>query len=228
METKSTMNYEWFKFWRGNRVVLPKVAEKLKRSILMMDLTPARPILVNKSGYIIDGQHRFVVCQELQMPIYYTVVDIPDNQIDEYIRILNTTQKNWGMPDYLNYFCERGYKNYLGLRNFMRYHNIPINYLGAATWVYNDCGSDGGCTTSKFKTGELGEKWERADEVMQILLGLPIKHNLQRSFVLAFKRACKEFSAKDVKKIVKNIVSIPAMLNVTDYMFAFNNIILRK
>lgn len=228
METQKTIVYTMFKKWRGNREVLPKSVEKLKKSIMITDLTPARPILVNKNGYIIDGQHRYEACKQLNMPIYYTVVDIPNEQIDEYIKILNTSQKNWGMPDYLNFYCERGYKNYLGLRNFMRYHNLAENYLGAATWVYSNAECNNNRSAQKFKCGELGDKWERADEVMQLLKSLPIKHNLQRAFIFAFKKALQEYSAKEMKKLMENILKVPAMLNVTDYMIAFNNIMMKK
>jgi len=92
-----TTNYKQFKFIKGNRTVNKQHITKLKTS--MEKNFVISPILVDKNFYIIDGQHRFYACVELNLPIYYiiTTATIEDT------KQLNTTQKSWIGIDFFNY-----------------------------------------------------------------------------------------------------------------------------
>lgn len=70
MKIHKSYNYNDFSFINGNRNVVKSKVGKLIKSIKQLDLTMYNPILVTKTGKIVDGQHRFEACKELGLPIY--------------------------------------------------------------------------------------------------------------------------------------------------------------
>ena len=71
-QIKVTTNYDLFSFMPGNRDIAKK--NMLVKSIEKIDLTEYKPIIVNENYVIIDGQHRFMACKELEKPIYYIIL----------------------------------------------------------------------------------------------------------------------------------------------------------
>ena len=109
----SSTNYSIFKFIRDNRDVNPLHLKRLKSSFQSNWLFS--PILVNQKHEIIDGQHRFSVCQELGLPIYYIMVY--NYGINE-VQILNTNHNNWNKKDYLQGYINSGNENYIEFKKF--------------------------------------------------------------------------------------------------------------
>lgn len=108
-----TNDYNMFKTIAGNRNVNQLHLKRLKQS--MNEKYISVPIIVNEKYQIIDGQHRFASAQELKKPIYFIKVkglELPD------IHRLNTNLKNWQADDYLDGYCQLGYKDYLTYRDF--------------------------------------------------------------------------------------------------------------
>ena len=97
-----TYDYEIFKRMKGNRVVNNSHVKNLVKS--MQEKYLPQPLTVNEDMEIIDGQHRFAAAMELNLPIYYQVIN--GTTISDVQR-LNTNTKNWGNPNYLNMFYER-------------------------------------------------------------------------------------------------------------------------
>lgn len=220
-----TTNYEIFKFWKNNRDAVRY--DKLVKSIQANDLTSACPILVNRNFYIIDGQNRFLACKKLGKPIYYLVKDIADNQIDNYIITLNTASTNWHLPDYLSYYIKKGYINYIDLREFMDKHGLRSTHIGQAFVMFAD-GMGGGAMTKIIRNGLLGKNWDKADEFASLVMSLPIKQYLQRSFIEAYKVAYKTYPADKFAKLNRRIQKLQHFASQGDYLTAFENIVSRK
>ena len=129
-----TKDYSIFKFLDVNRNLDRKQIEKLKCSIQDNGYLDSHPIIVDKNFSIIDGQHRFVACKEMGLPIVYT---ISDNVSQKLLITLNTTQKKWQINDYIHYWAEKGYSSYKLLSNLMKETNqnstVVINLLGQET-----------------------------------------------------------------------------------------------
>ena len=91
MEIKVTRDYSLFKKLDGNRDVKKKNA--LVKSITEFDLTNYSPIIVTDDFRIVDGQHRFEACKELNLPIYFIVM--PSDNAEKAMIILNKCQSQW-------------------------------------------------------------------------------------------------------------------------------------
>lgn len=118
-QVQQTKDYSKFRTLDGNRSVNPLHLKRLKDSISSKYLFTI--ITVNDKFEIIDGQHRFNVCKELNLPINYVVVN--GYGLNE-VQILNANAKTWNVTDYLNGYCNLGLPEYLKYRNFMLKHGF--------------------------------------------------------------------------------------------------------
>ena len=112
-----TKDYEKFKIMNCNRKLNRNHINELKEAITKFGYLDACPIMVNRDYEIIDGQHRFIACQEMGIPIPYQFVE----NGDDLIITLNTTQKKWSLEDYVNYWASKGYNpHYERLKNICK------------------------------------------------------------------------------------------------------------
>ena len=114
IQVHTTKDYSLFKTLNGNRDVNQLHLTRLKESMKKNHLTTI--IMVNEKFEIIDGQHRFLISQELKLPINYI---ISKNYGLNEVQILNANMKNWTIVDYVNGYCDLGYKDYEIYREFI-------------------------------------------------------------------------------------------------------------
>ncbi len=125
---ESTMDYERFKPMVGNRTIIEANVKKLVAS--MSDSQLASIAIVNGKDEIIDGQHRYKACKELNLPFYFIVMK--HYGINE-VHILNSNTKNWSNYDFVHQFAERYANNekifihYFRLSEFMKIHHLQLN-----------------------------------------------------------------------------------------------------
>lgn len=113
---QETTDYDKFSFLNTNRDTNRGHIESIKKSFDEHgNLTKVQPVLVNERFQVIDGQHRFQACKEMEVPIFYTVVsDIGIHQA----RSMNLLHRQWRTPDFAKSYAEEGrraYVNYLVL-----------------------------------------------------------------------------------------------------------------
>lgn len=128
---QETMDYDQFEFLSNNREANRSHIEALKRAFEEYgNLTKTQPVLVNERFQIIDGQHRFVACQELGAPIYYTMV--PGLGIQE-ARQMNILHRSWTPDDYARSYAVGGNKHYINFVNLKEdygwSHSIILDYV---------------------------------------------------------------------------------------------------
>lgn len=99
----------------GNRKINRPHVENIKESILKNGYLRQKPILTDKFGNIIDGQHRYIACEELGV---VPEIQVLDGDVHELMIDLNTTQKSWTLDDYINYYAQKGYDSYIWLQEF--------------------------------------------------------------------------------------------------------------
>lgn len=110
-----TTEHAKFKLMKGNRAVDYNHVKRLKREMESNpDLLASNPILVNEHLFIIDGQHRRMAAQELNLPVYYI---ISQGMTIEETRHLNTTQRRWTLLDFARSFADSGRKDYVTFLN---------------------------------------------------------------------------------------------------------------
>lgn len=119
-----TKDYGSFKFLRGNRDLNEP---KIKRIIASVNSGLAFfqycPIMVNDDFYIIDGQHRFAVCQQLKINVYYVIV--PNFSLRQIAEMNNNASK-WKDKDFLNCYIDVGVKDYEVLMDFSQKYNLNL------------------------------------------------------------------------------------------------------
>lgn len=119
-----TQDYNTFKFMGINRQINENHVKNLIKSIKQNNLLHLRPITVDTNMQIVDGQHRLKAAEELQLPIYYTIEEDLD---DQTVVLLNCTQKNWSIDDYLKFWINKGVRDYILLQNFIQKNNLSLS-----------------------------------------------------------------------------------------------------
>jgi hypothetical protein len=141
-----TNDYSKFKSKDGNRNLNELHLKRLTQSIKQNDLLHANPILVNENYEIIDGQHRFNVCRQLNKPVHY--VKVKGLGLSE-IQILNANAKNWKLEDYIDGYCSMGMQEYCYLKALITKTNLGITPLLSMFTYYN------GTSCDDLKNGQL-------------------------------------------------------------------------
>jgi len=122
-EIYRTKKYHLFSLLEGNRKVNKIHQSRLRDAISKMDLSESNPILVNEHFQIIDGQHRFEVCKELNKPIHY--IQKKGYGLKE-VQMLNANMKNWRLEDYVDGYCDMGKEDYLYLRSYIAQYKLGM------------------------------------------------------------------------------------------------------
>jgi hypothetical protein len=180
MQIKKTKNYDKFTFINGNRPIIAAHVAYLKESIAQENLCEFDPIIVNEEGQIVDGQHRFLACQQLDVPIHYVNGDsLGLKQVQRF----NTGQHNWNMGDYAKSYAQLGNKDYQALIEFRK--RWPFSW-GDCVRLLTGGGTDK--QGAKFREGKFkinninqGVRWAK-----MIFDFKPYYENYKRrSFILA-------------------------------------------
>lgn len=103
------------KITEANRDIRRNQVDRIKESIKTHGYIGAVPILVDEDGLIIDGQHRYVACKELE--IEPTILQAGSFEL---VPVLNSTQLSWGLSDFVKYYAAKGYEDYVILENICK------------------------------------------------------------------------------------------------------------
>lgn len=144
---EKTIDYNKFSFLGLNRRLNRRCINALKVSIAKNGYVGS-PILVNDRYEILDGQHRFVALKESGKEIPYEVIESNYDTIID----LNTTQHNWGIEDYINFYCEKDHnQHYVRLKRLCNELNTSVIVI--LTMAYRQ--KPGGQTFENIKKGKL-------------------------------------------------------------------------
>jgi len=119
-----TDKLEQFTFYPGNRSIQPTHVANLVKNIREKNLLAYNPIIVDDSGQIIDGQHRFVAASRLGVGIYYVVAS--DLTLNDVIA-LNDTAKVWRFTDYMESYILAGKEDYKTLKHFAEKYRLSYS-----------------------------------------------------------------------------------------------------
>ena len=97
----------------GNRVVAPKNVENKKELLEKNGFKSTNPVIINQKGQMIDGQHRRLAAEELNMPFKFTIdVAVKAEESLQATIELNNSGKPWVTLDYINAYAENGNEEY--------------------------------------------------------------------------------------------------------------------
>lgn len=119
-----TKEYDLFKKYPGNRPIDQANLNSLVSSISSKNLLKERPIIINDSFEVLDGQHRLEAAKTLQIPIFYILKEGGDFKD---VVLLNSSQKSWKTEDFLRLYAD-GQKipEYVELKEFMEKNNFKL------------------------------------------------------------------------------------------------------
>jgi hypothetical protein len=190
MTIQKTIDYDKFHCISGNRDIHPGNLKKITASIKYKNMLDINPIIVDKNGGIIDGQHRWEACKALGAVLHYIEKESFD-PVD--IITLNTNKKCWSIDDYVKHYATYGepiFKKVVELMN---------KYSYTMTEILSFMGKDAGGVKSGIKMGlfkgdidsltlVIGEKKEQLDEITEYIR----KRSLEETFFVrasAFRSA---------------------------------------
>jgi hypothetical protein len=117
-----TTDYSIFRTLTGNREPksphVKRIAKSMKEKQLLV------PIIVNEKMELIDGQHRFLACKSLGLPVYFIIQN--GYSIPEVQRI-NTASCNWGSTNFVQSYIDTGNENYIVFKQFQDQFNLPVS-----------------------------------------------------------------------------------------------------
>lgn len=82
---------------------------------------------INKDYIIVDGQNRFAVCRDLQIPYYFRVLQEIDNekQLMSYIKRFNYNRNSWTKTQQIGSLARLGNKYAQIIVNFAEKYKVP-------------------------------------------------------------------------------------------------------
>jgi len=218
IQVHTTTDYSLFKTLNGNRDVNHLHLSRLKESMKANHLTTI--IMVNEKFEIIDGQHRFLISRELSLPINYVISK--GYGLSE-VQILNANMKNWQTIDYVNGYCDLGYKDYIIYREFVNEYGFQSQVAILLLSNEHQSGSIKENPASRFKEGkfkvkDLDNAKKMAEKIMMI--EPYYKGYLRRSFIIAlfsmFKNENFEFT-EFIAKLKQQPTTMQDCTSTTQY-----------
>lgn len=120
IKIKKSSDYHKFRFMADNRRINKSHLLKLKESMKTNYLFTV--IIVNENYEVCDGQHRFIACRDLGLPIYYVVCK--GYGIKE-VTTYNSQTSNWSTKNYLDSYVANKYPSYINYQIFQKKYGFP-------------------------------------------------------------------------------------------------------
>lgn len=142
---QTTKNYALFTLSAENRSLNIRRWGSLRESLIKYGFISAYPMVCKRikgALIVIDGQHRFMIAQSLQIPVFYVV---SDDEAD--VAEINSSAKRWSFEDYVNRYAKKGNEHYVSLREFSSRHDIPVSI--SAGLLFNNSGNGGSSNYSE-------------------------------------------------------------------------------
>lgn len=201
---QETKDYGKFTFLTANRPIHRGHVNKLKKSLTEYGFLDSQPITVTPDFRIIDGQHRFIACKEMGLPVKF--VEVSPKKMDNILVDLNNTQKKWNVYDYVTYYAEQGNEHYIRLLSLSKSFDISV---GAVCCITGGSVQGGGDTDIikagkfKFPNSEHGIVESKIGLILRAckFMGLPPTDRLIRSLVLVARH--KDFKWKEFMQKVE-------------------------
>ena len=123
----NSSEYSLFKFLPYNRKIEETHVRRLTNVIKIEGWNSDKYITVSKDFEIIDGQHRFLACRNLNLPIFYQFSLNPNTR--QAVLHANTLQSNWKLKNYLVFFKDD--PSILLLYELADKHHIDVQILAS-------------------------------------------------------------------------------------------------
>lgn len=220
-----TKNYTQFSFLEGNRPINKAHKNAIKKSIEDKGYL-LTVIIVNAKKQIIDGQHRFIVCEELGLPIYYAIKR--DYGLPE-VHTYNQNTSNWGLNQFMNSYVSMGFKQYEVYKHFKQKYNF--GHAESMALLMGLAAAGGGTLTKDFRNGKFKVRdLLGAEKIARHVYEFAAYYEGFRraNFVLAINKIVRTVGGYDPKRMIKKLQFQSAKLRdqtrVKDYIYVLEKI----
>lgn len=214
----STYDYSRFSLFNWNREVINAHVKFFMDEIKKYGWNNSQRILVDNQYRIYDGQHRFYACVNLQLPIFYEVCNMTEDQVKR----LNNSKFKWTLEDYVFSNKNKGIKRYNDI--LIIKNELKINVSSSIAIVPNIH-----LSPEKIRSGKPFELFEKLDILIEFLIDIKpfIPYWDTTAFIRALKILITNVNNDQINKVKKYIVSVPQQVGTTEYLVAFENILNR-
>ncbi len=158
-----TSNYSMFGNIGGNRNLDTSNLNKIKQSISKKHIKTNAVICIldeqdqNQPLKMVDGQHRFEACKELNIPVSYVIdTSLTMASILNDITLLNTASKEWDVSDFMNSEAQKGNQNYILYSKVYNSFNNSFDHESLFFILNSDSNRTGNKVSyPTFKSGDL-------------------------------------------------------------------------
>jgi hypothetical protein len=220
METK---NYDLFKF-RINRPIDNGLVKRLKDSIIEIGYIKSRPIIVDEQYNILDGQHRYIACKELNIPVVWDQISC-NGDADKIIIQLNKNQLVWRISEYIQFYAQKGIECYV---EFIKFNQMYRHETSTSIAIFIG-ERDKSKQTKLIKSGNVFKINEKAHEIAQFIKEINLTHKwaaklyFVRAVVILFERA----NENQIQKLFDNRLLMFEQPTKETYLKLFESIINR-
>jgi len=205
---EKTTNYDMFKFREDNRQIDTGHLRRITESIKARNLLHMRPIIVNAQMEVIDGQNRLLAAKQLGVEIYYKV----EASLGIMDMLAMNCSKAWGLQDYVNFFVQNGYQEYIKLKDFAKKNNLDIRTAFALTTGngknnYKDFKSGKFVFNNDVYGSEIDIIWRVIDYIKRINGAIPSTYLKTTKFWNAMIKLIRS-AAFDEQKFMDNLVRL--------------------
>lgn len=204
LQVRRTKNYDQFRKIKGNRKVQMGHVNNLVKMISKYNLLPHFVGVVTKDGYIIDGQHRLEAAKANDLWFYFTIV--PEKIDDIIVSLVNAVQLKWTVDNYINFFADRGEKQYRWIRELHEQYKVSNSSL-----IVFFTGGIGSGSLRNMREGKLQvfNNSEEEQYLLALLEGyMDLKHSFDKEvwvdqdFIKALRIIFQQFNSEQVKGAV--------------------------
>jgi hypothetical protein len=153
-----TKDYDLFKTLTANRAISEKNKKKLLKSCGNKQIKSPILVRISECGNyleIIDGQHRFNVWSQLNLPVWFIIGDYSDDDI----RTLNQINGHWVLDDFLHNQVQSGNESYVKFDNLIKKFTSIIDDESVKCLTFTEIlyivTGYGSSTSNDFKNGLL-------------------------------------------------------------------------
>lgn len=206
-----TNKLDVFKEHGMQQPVCPRHVAKIQESMAKNGFFTGKPIEVYRDGNflrIIDGHHRYHAAKILGIGVYYVICD--STQAD-LIGDRNTTVRKWAMPAWINYYAQKGVKDYTLLASYIK-KGLPLTVAGSV--LMGESGGSGNYSkhiprgTYKVKTTTT------ADKILAIVNELaPVSEVVKTKVFMEAISVLIQLSEFDSEVLVRRIQAHPRDLD---------------
>lgn len=230
-----TEDYSIFKMIEGNRGLnlhkIEKIIKEIQSGNDMLRYYPIQVKVIDNLLEILDGQHRYFICQKLKRPVHYILVTEERTMSD--IAKVNSNVEKWTSQNFINCYVIAGNENY---KLIQQYHSSYQFSVGVTLSLLTTAapgkanGAVGSILKSSFEDGKFEVKtWDEAVAFGEMAKQFNSFSNWRsREFLMALYRIQTE--AKVEMDIIyaafqKNPQMLVEQANYKDYLLLLEKIV---